>query len=161
MSLVSRRSLGRSLQKAKPTFSAQNAKLPYSLGKAAHSRYVCSTLVHATKSSRLLSLHVIGRPSTEYVSEETPMISYANLHLAFEQMRVRARIAQRGSPVQPGSVEAKNHPPRVLVLGPEHSGKTTAGKILTNYAVRAGQRWSPMLINLDPGEVWACQQSRS
>ncbi|KAF8590063.1 Clp1-domain-containing protein [Ramaria rubella] len=97
-------------------------------------------------------LEVIGRPSTEYVSEETPMMSYANLHLAFEQMRVRARRVQRGSPTTTGSIEANSHPPRILVIGPENSGKTTACKIIANYAVRAGQRWSPILVNLDPGE---------
>ena len=47
-------------------------------------------------------------------------------------------------------------PPRVLVVGPEHSGKTTVCKILTNYAVRAGQNWSPFLVNVDPSEV-RCQ----
>lgn len=98
-------------------------------------------------------LHVIGRPSTEYVSEETPMMTYANLHLAFEQMRIRARRAQQGSSPPPGSVETSNDPPRVLVIGPENSGKTTVCKIIANYAVRAGQRWSPILVNLDPGEV--------
>ena len=84
------------------------------------------------------------------------MVSYANLHLAFEQMRVRARREQRGSPDPSGSAEPRNHPPRVLVLGPENSGKTTACKIMANYAVRAGQRWSPILVNLDPGEVYVC-----
>jgi polyribonucleotide 5'-hydroxyl-kinase len=103
--------------------------------------------------TNLVYPHVIGRPSTEYVSEETPMVTYANLHLAFEQMRVRARRTQRGSPTSSGSVEGKNHPPRVLVIGPENSGKTTCCKIIANYAVRAGQGWSPILVNLDPGEV--------
>jgi polyribonucleotide 5'-hydroxyl-kinase len=84
------------------------------------------------------------------------MMSYANLHLAFEQMRVRARREQRGTPALPGSLEAGTHPPRVLVVGPENSGKTTACKIIANYAVRAGQRWSPILVNLDPGEVHVC-----
>ncbi|KAF8463804.1 Pre-mRNA cleavage complex II protein Clp1-domain-containing protein [Gautieria morchelliformis] len=98
------------------------------------------------------TLEVIGRPSTEYVSEETPMVTYANLHLAFEQMRVRARRTQRGSPTSSGTVEGENHPPRVLVIGPENSGKTTCCKIIANYAVRAGQGWSPILVNLDPGE---------
>ena len=44
-------------------------------------------------------------------------------------------------------------PPRVLVLGPENAGKTTACKILTNYAVRAGQDWKPTYVNVDPSEV--------
>lgn len=97
--------------------------------------------------------HVTGHPSTEYVSEETPMAAYANLHIAFEQMRVRALRQLRGSPVPEYEREIPTDPPRVLVLGPENSGKTTVCKILINYAVRAGQGWSPLLINTDSGEV--------
>lgn len=98
--------------------------------------------------------HVTGHPSTEYVSEETPMAAYANLHIAFEQMRVRALAKLHGSPLPPGDEPpTAPEPPRVLVLGPENSGKTTVCKILTNYAVRAGQGWSPLLVNVDPSEV--------
>lgn len=80
---------------------------------------------------------------------------YANLHLALEQMRVRALRAIRGSPVPPGSgpQEARTEPPRVLVVGPEHAGKTTLCKLLVNYAVRTGQGWTPFLVNVDPSEV--------
>lgn len=98
------------------------------------------------------SIYVTGEPSTEYVSNETPMKVYANLHIALEQMRVRALRQIRGSPAPPGET-ANSDPPRVLVLGPEHSGKTTICKILTNYIVRAGQGWSPFLVNIDPSEV--------
>jgi mRNA cleavage and polyadenylation factor CLP1 P-loop/N-terminal beta-sandwich domain of polyadenylation factor len=97
--------------------------------------------------------HVTGHPSTEYVSEETPMVAYSNLHIAFEQMRVRALRAIHGSPASGDEAEITPVPPRVLVLGPENSGKTTVCKILTNYAVRAGQDWAPLLINTDPSEV--------
>ncbi|KAG6331260.1 hypothetical protein ID866_7830 [Astraeus odoratus] len=99
------------------------------------------------------SQHVTGRPSTEYVSEETPMTAYANLHMAFEQMRVRALRALHGSPVSDDDANASTESPRVLILGPENSGKTTICKILVNYAVRVGQNWSPVLVNVDPGEV--------
>ena len=93
-------------------------------------------------------------PSTDYVSEETPMNAYANVHLALEKMRVRALSAQRGSPLPAGTdQEVDPEPPRVLVLGPENSGKTTVCKILANYAVRAGQGWTPMFVNTDPSEV--------
>jgi hypothetical protein len=81
------------------------------------------------------------------------MAAYSNLHVAFEQMRVRALRAIHGSPDSQDDSSASTDPPRVLVLGPENSGKTTVCKILTNYAVRAGQDWSPLLINLDPSEV--------
>ncbi|KAJ7744947.1 Pre-mRNA cleavage complex II protein Clp1-domain-containing protein [Mycena maculata] len=98
----------------------------------------------------------MSQPSTEYVSEETPMAAYANLHIAFEQMRVRALRDLRGSPVPEYERNKPTDPPRVLILGPENSGKTTVCKILINYAVRAGQGWSPLLINTDPAEGgWA------
>ncbi|EPS95186.1 hypothetical protein FOMPIDRAFT_1054431 [Fomitopsis schrenkii] len=101
----------------------------------------------------------ISLPSTEYVSDETPMHAYANVHLALEQMRVRALRAMHGSPPSSddeGSADANPEPPRVLILGPENSGKTTVAKILVNYAVRTGQEWTPMLVNTDPGEGgWA------
>ncbi|KAF8478491.1 Pre-mRNA cleavage complex II protein Clp1-domain-containing protein [Russula ochroleuca] len=92
-------------------------------------------------------------PSTEYVSDETPMNAYANVHLALEKMRVRALSTHRGSPLPSGpEQDVDPEPPRVLVLGPENSGKTTVCKILTNYAVRAGQGWSPMYVNTNPSE---------
>ena len=97
-------------------------------------------------------MHVTGDPSTEYVSDETPMRFYANLHIALEQMRVCALSQTRGISVPPRE-KTNWDPPRVLVVGPEHSGKTTVCKILINYAVRAGQDWSPFLVNVDPSEV--------
>jgi hypothetical protein len=85
------------------------------------------------------------------------MHAYANVHLALEKMRVRALSSHRGSPLPPGlDQEVDTDPPRVLVLGPESSGKTTVCKILTNYAVRAGQGWTPMYVNTDPSEVCVC-----
>ena len=44
-------------------------------------------------------------------------------------------------------------PPRVLVVAPESSGKTTACKILTNYAVHGPTPAFPPIVNLDPGDV--------
>jgi len=82
------------------------------------------------------------------------MNAYANVHLALEKMRVRALSAQRGSPLPAGAdQEVDSEPPRVLVLGPENSGKTTVCKILANYAVRAGQGWTPMFVNAAPSQV--------
>lgn len=81
------------------------------------------------------------------------MTAYASLHIAFEQMRVRALAAIHGSPVSDNDDDANTEPPRVLVLGPENSGKTTVCKILANYAVRAGQGWAPLLANVDTSEV--------
>ncbi|KAJ1308731.1 hypothetical protein OPQ81_004422 [Rhizoctonia solani] len=108
------------------------------------------------------TLEVTGRPSTEYTSDETPMVPLINIHTAFEQMRIRAHHALTAN--QPET--AKVRPPRVLVLGPENSGKTSACKIWCNYAIR-GRSWCPTLINLDvndggwtiPGTLSACPLS--
>ncbi|CCM00528.1 uncharacterized protein FIBRA_02562 [Fibroporia radiculosa] len=101
----------------------------------------------------------IEMTSTEYISEETPMNAYANVHLALEQMRVRALRVIHGSPPSDddeADMDPNPEPPRVLVLGPENSGKTTVSKILVNYAVRMGQDWNPIFANVDPGEGgWA------
>ena len=81
------------------------------------------------------------------------MIPYANMHLALEQMRVLANRSARGSPPPPPHNESDPRPPRVLIVGPENSGKTTACKILVNYAVRSPGKWTPMLVNLDTDDV--------
>jgi polyribonucleotide 5'-hydroxyl-kinase len=84
------------------------------------------------------------------------MIAYANIHHAFEEMRVRALAAVHGSPIQEveyTNVPKYSDPPRVLVVAPENSGKTTLCKILANYAVNADQGWVPVLVNVDTSEV--------
>ncbi|KAJ4368310.1 Cleavage polyadenylation factor subunit clp1 [Neocucurbitaria cava] len=82
-------------------------------------------------------LEIGGEVESDYVAEETPMMSCANLHFALESLRDRS--------VSSGSVEMG---PRVLVVGPENSGKTSLVKTLTSYAVKSGRQ--PMVINLDP-----------
>lgn len=109
-------------------------------------------MTHLNISSKYFT-YVTGKPSTEYVSDETPMVSYMNLHLAFEQMRLKATMTTRNSPSLDSAQDIPDGPPRMLVLGPDNAGKTTACKILVNYAVRAGQGWAPMFVNVDPGEV--------
>lgn len=84
------------------------------------------------------------------------MKAYGNLHIALEKMRVRSLFTLTGSSLTPGEPQSNarpSEPPRVLVVGPANSGKTTLSKILTNYCVRAGQGWSPVLVNIDPGDV--------
>jgi polyribonucleotide 5'-hydroxyl-kinase len=84
------------------------------------------------------------------------MKAYGNLHVALEKMRVRSLFTLTGSSLTPGEPTSNARPseaPRVLVIGPANSGKTTLCKILVNYCVRAGQGWSPILANIDPGDV--------
>lgn len=73
----------------------------------------------------------------EYTAEETPMLQYANTHFALDKLRDEAK--QRGT-----------EGPRVLLVGPNNSGKTSLVKLLTAYAIRMGRQ--PMVINTDPKE---------
>lgn len=80
-----------------------------------------------------------------YVAEETPMNEYINVHFALERMRGELAVpghfqSGRASPVGP----------RVLILGPQDSGKTSLAKLLTAYAIRSAR--SPVVVNLDPQE---------
>ena len=136
------------------TIEMSTSYVPISPRHIYHYEHVCTYLLSSTR-------HVTGHPSVEYISDETPMSVYANVYLALEQMRVRALAAVHGSPVpeDEGDDAAGTDPPRVLVLGPENSGKTTVCKILTNYAVRSGQDWVPTDFNVDPSEV--CSVPRS
>ena len=65
------------------------------------------------------------------------MISYANLHFAIEKIREEA------------AVDGKDGP-RVMVVGPEHAGKTSLVKLLAAYATRCGRQ--PVVVNVDPKE---------
>ena len=82
-------------------------------------------------------IEVVGDCQVEYLAEETPMISYANVHFALERMREQASVDSRDGP-------------RVLVVGPENAGKTSLVKLLTAYATRTGRQ--PIVVNLDTKE---------
>ncbi|EMD95844.1 hypothetical protein COCC4DRAFT_122910 [Bipolaris maydis ATCC 48331] len=82
-------------------------------------------------------LDIGGEVESDYIAEETPMMSVANLHFALENLRDKS--------VASGGVEMG---PRVLVVGPENSGKTSLVKTLTSYAVKTDRQ--PMVVNLDP-----------
>ncbi len=92
------------------------------------------------------------------------MKAYGNLHIALEKMRVRSLFNLTGSSLTHGEPPSNAKPsesPRVLVLGPVNSGKTTLCKVLVNYCVRAGQGWSPVLVNMDPNDVYSLLPSQS
>ncbi|KAL9012769.1 MAG: hypothetical protein Q9173_002494 [Seirophora scorigena] len=83
-------------------------------------------------------LEIAGDCQVDYLAEETPMSSYANLHFALERQRDHAASSGRDGP-------------RVLILGPEDVGKTSLVKLLTAYATRSGRQ--PLAVNLDPKEA--------
>lgn len=76
----------------------------------------------------------------EYLADTTPMTIFANLHFALEAQRSQAQ----------SSLAASASGPRLLVVGPPNSGKSSLCKILVSYAVKMGRY--PMLVNLDPKE---------
>lgn len=81
------------------------------------------------------NLEIIGDTEGEYMAEETPMVQYANIHFALDNLRNEAKSkAELG--------------PRVLIVGPENSGKTSLVKMLTAYALKSD--WQPAVVNLDP-----------
>jgi len=61
------------------------------------------------------------------------MAMYSNVHFALEKLR-----------------DEGSDGPRVLVVGPTDSGKTSLVKLLTAYAVRMERQ--PMVVNTDPQE---------
>lgn len=82
-------------------------------------------------------LELSGEAESEYVAEETQVMSALNAHFALESLRERA-------------LQTREAGPRVLVVGPDNAGKTSLVKTLTAYAVKSGRQ--PMVVNLDPRE---------
>lgn len=73
------------------------------------------------------------QPSSEYVGEETCMGTLLNLHLALENIRAKGPNG-----------------PRVLVIGPKNSGKTSLCRVLASYAEKMDGR--PLYVNINPQE---------
>lgn len=82
-------------------------------------------------------IEVVGDCQVDYIAEETPMMMYANLHFALENLRDTASSEGRDGP-------------RVLIVGPENAGKTSLVKIITAYATKVGRQ--PVVVNLDTKE---------
>ncbi|KAF2645423.1 pre-mRNA cleavage complex II protein-like protein Clp1, partial [Massarina eburnea CBS 473.64] len=97
-------------------------------------------------------IEIGGDADSEYVAEETQMMSCANTHFALEGLRDRSiQIGAARSNValtSPDSTDMQGLGPRVLVVGPDSAGKTTLVRTLTAYAVKTGRQ--PIVVNLDP-----------
>ncbi|KAI1811377.1 Pre-mRNA cleavage complex II protein Clp1-domain-containing protein [Poronia punctata] len=75
--------------------------------------------------------------TSEPTAEETPMVSYLNLHFKLESLRAAAqRTGQMG--------------PRVLVVGPPNAGKSSLVRTLASWATRMGRQ--PLVTNTDSRE---------
>lgn len=62
------------------------------------------------------------------------MMAYLNLHFALDRLRTEGGAG-----------------PKVMIVGPEDSGKTSLIKILAAYALKSNR--NPVLVNLDSREV--------
>lgn len=92
------------------------------------------------------SLETTGSFKVEYVGRETSMQYHLNVHLALDQIRQ-------------SSMRAVSNGPRVLILGPSDSGKTTLAKTLANYSsklavAREQAAFAPIYVDLDTNEVF-------
>ncbi len=76
------------------------------------------------------------RPPCRYAADDTPNAHYLNTHHVINNLRQEARASG-------------GQGPRVLVVGPMDSGKSSMCKLLLNWAVRAG--WQPTYVDLDVG----------
>lgn len=85
------------------------------------------------------TVQIEGELEVGYVSGETPMVIYLNVHMSIEQMRQR-REKQNNKAIGP----------RVMICGPVSVGKSTLTQILLNYGVRMGRR--PVYVDIDVGQ---------
>lgn len=73
-----------------------------------------------------------------YVGKETPMNAYMNVHGMLEEMRDMAERTDKQGP-------------RVMIVGPTDTGKSSLSRILASYAARLGR--TPTVVDLDVGQV--------
>lgn len=83
---------------------------------------------------------VSNLPSSQYMSDTTTQPALVSAHLAMERQRILAR-------------RANGRGPRIMVLGPPSSGKSTVVKSLVNMASSSGLGWSVGVASLDPASV--------
>ncbi|XAR71225.1 hypothetical protein NMG60_11028392 [Bertholletia excelsa] len=88
------------------------------------------------------TIEMDGTTETDYTADETPMISYVNVHAILEARRNRAKESPSDSDSSQG--------PRVIVVGPTDSGKSTLSRMLLSWAAK--QAWKPTFVDLDIGQ---------
>ncbi|KAM9977165.1 hypothetical protein ACTFIR_011021 [Dictyostelium discoideum] len=73
-----------------------------------------------------------------YIGEKTPMPQYAGVYQELDAFRVSILD------------DPKKSGPRVIIVGPTDSGKSSLSKILLAYSARSG--YQPLFVDLDPGQ---------
>ncbi|KAF8013005.1 hypothetical protein BT93_I1000 [Corymbia citriodora subsp. variegata] len=88
------------------------------------------------------TIEMDGETETDYTADETPMVSYVNVHAILDARRSRAKASASDSEASQG--------PRVIVVGPTDSGKSTLSRMLLSWAAKQG--WKPTFVDLDIGQ---------
>ncbi|KAL3841948.1 hypothetical protein ACJMK2_020025 [Sinanodonta woodiana] len=109
---------------------------------------VCSNFI-------LNATYLTGKTDAAYISTNTSMVTYLNLHTALEQMRVKSEKERvRGPRVTLYSHYCVDVPLNslhtffpVMVVGPPDVGKSSFCRQLLNYAARIGR--NPLFVDLD------------
>ncbi|KAJ3692009.1 hypothetical protein LUZ60_012359 [Juncus effusus] len=89
------------------------------------------------------TIELEGFSEAEYVADETPMVSYVNVHAILDGRRARAKNSQDGD-------SDASQGPRVMVVGPTDSGKSSLSRMLLSWAAKRG--WKPTFVDLDIGQ---------
>lgn len=89
------------------------------------------------------TIEMDGATETDYTADETPMVSYVNVHAILEGRRSRAKQS-------PSDDSVLSQGPRVIVVGPSDSGKSTLSRMLLSWAAKQG--WKPTFVDLDIGQ---------
>lgn len=93
------------------------------------------------------TVEVVGKYDIAYTSSETNAnVAYVNTHAQLEVLRDEAMHAA-SSPNADPSNQTTVEGPRVMLVGPEDSGKSSLAKVLIAYAVKLGRR--PLFVDLD------------
>ncbi|KAL3631306.1 Protein CLP1 [Castilleja foliolosa] len=85
------------------------------------------------------TIEMDGTSLNDYTADETPMISYVNVNAVLDARRNCAKASSSDSDASKG--------PRVIVVGPTDSGKSTLSRMLLSWAAKQG--WKPTFVDLD------------
>lgn len=88
-------------------------------------------------------IKLTGNVEFAYISADTPMDPYFKFAVALEQLRIKASRER-------DEEKRKRLIPRVVVVGPVDTGKSSFCRYLLNYSVRFGR--APIFIDLDVGQ---------
>ncbi|CAI0453508.1 unnamed protein product [Linum tenue] len=89
------------------------------------------------------TIELDGATETDYTADETPMVSYVNVHAILEGRRIQAKASSSGD-------SEPTQGPRVIVVGPTDSGKSSLSRMLLSWAAKQG--WKPTFVDLDVGQ---------